>query len=46
MTGRIPLREFLDELADEIGPPDEAMVADAIDALTSPASDGGRAPAA
>jgi hypothetical protein len=43
---RMRLREFLDELADEIGPPDEAMVAEAIDALTSSVGDGGRAPAA
>jgi len=43
---RARLREFLDELAEQVGPPDEAMVADAVEALTSPASGGGRAPAA
>jgi len=43
---RMRLREFLDELAGEIGPPDERMIADAIDALTDPAGDGGHAPAA
>lgn len=43
---RAHLREFLDELAQQVGPPDEAMVADAIEALTSPAGGGGCAPAA
>jgi len=32
---RVRLREFLDELVEQVGPPDEAMVADAIEALTS-----------
>jgi hypothetical protein len=40
------LREFLDELAEQIGPPDEDMVAEAIDALTRPAEGGGHVPAA
>lgn len=43
---RARLREFLDELMEQVGPPDEAMVTDAIEALTSPAGGGGRAPAA
>jgi len=38
------LREFLDELVEQVGPLDEAMVADAIEALTGPGGDG-RAPA-
>lgn len=37
---RMRLREFLDELAEEIGPPDETMVAEAIDALTGPTGGG------
>jgi hypothetical protein len=43
---RARLREFLDELVEQVGPPDEVMVADAIEALTSPAGGGGPAPAA
>lgn len=38
---RARLREFLDELVELVGPPDEAMIADTIEALTSPAGGGG-----
>lgn len=31
---RVRLRELLNELADELGPPDEDMVAEAVSALT------------
>lgn len=32
---RVRLRELLDELAEQLGPPDEAMVAEAVEELTA-----------